>query len=459
MKKLIYIGLLVFPLFFSSNVFAQQEANVSAANADGKDYVFLFGNAHRDTAVVKVLFENAPHYFNAPNMPRFAIVGKERRFYLGIGGYVKGTLSYDLGNPIQSPVYFETSSIPMNNPAGNGALVQFSAATSNLFFNFVALPHSKNKIGAYVNFNFTGTANTYGFSLRAAYLTYRNFIVGYNTSLFTDGGASAPTIDQQGPNAMTFVFNTVIDYQYTINKHWSVGAGLEMPVVNATYNSDTYALNQRLPDIPAYVQYRWANGSGWARLSGLLRNMYYRDNVDEKTVDNAGWAVKLSGAVPVCSKITVFYQGVYGEGIGSYVQDMQGLGLDMVPIAGRNNDGGTSPAADYGKLKNVETWGMYAGIQFQITPKLLTSATYSMVESKLPKSELNTFVPGVEYEHCNSFMPASTYKNAKYVVANVFYDITPTVTAGIEYLWGSRENVNGLFKQDTRLQTAIRVNF
>lgn len=446
MKKIVYVNLLALCVFFYSGAFAQSPKMPGAS--DDRDYVFLFGNAHKDTAVIKVLYENAPKYFNAPDMPRFAIVGKDRKFYLGIGGYVKGTLSYDLGNPIESPVYFETSLIPMDNPPGNGALVQFSAATSNLFFNFVALPHTKNKIGAYVNFNFTGSPNTYGFSLRAAYLTYRNFIVGYNSSLFTDGAACAPTIDQQGPNALTFVFNTVIDYQYTINKHWSFGAGLEMPVVSATYNDYSYGINQRIPDIPAYIQYRWASGNGWARLSGLLRNMYYRNNVSGETVDNPGWAVKLSGAAPLCPKLTLFYQGVYGKGVGSYIQDMQGYGLDMVPVT--DSQGGVViPPVDYGKLKNVEAWGMYVGLQCQITPKLLASTTYSMVNSSLPK----------DAGASNAFMPGSTYKNATYVVSNMFYSITPSVTAGIEYLWGSRENTDGTFKQDTRLQTAIRVNF
>lgn len=433
-----------------------------------KDYVFLFGNVHRDTAVVKVLFENAPNYFNAPDMPRFAIIGKDRKFYLGIGGYAKASLSFDMGNPITSAIYFEPSTIPMDNPAGNRALVQFSAATSNLFFNFVGLPHTKNQIGAYINFNFSGNGNNYGFSLRAAYLTYRGFLVGYNSSLFTDGAASAPTIDQQGPNALTFVYNTVLDYQYAFNKHWKVGLGLEMPMVSATYNNYSYAINQRVPDIPFYGQYSWADGNGWIRLSGLLRNMFYRNEQcgelneagihEGANVDRVGFGIKASGAVPVHSKITLFYQGVYGIGISSYIQDLQGYGLDMVPTA-PSRDASTASTHSLGRLKNVEAWGAYLGIQWQISPKFLTSATYSMVETYLPKSESETFLPGVEYKHNNAFMPNTTYKSAKYVVANLFYNITPTITTGIEYLWGCRKNVDGVFKQDNRIQTAVRVNF
>ena len=75
----------------------------------------------QDTVVLKVLEENAPKYFNAPGMPRFSVIGKEREFYLGLGGYIRGSVSYDMGNPIDSPIYFITSAIPMDNLPGNSS--------------------------------------------------------------------------------------------------------------------------------------------------------------------------------------------------------------------------------------------------------------------------------------------------------------------------------------------------
>lgn len=395
-----------------------------------KDYVFLFGNVHRDTAVVRVLVQNAPDYFNAPDMPRFAIVGKERKFYLGIGGFVKASVSYDLGHPIDNPLCFVTSAIPMDNVPGNGALVQMNAGASNLFFNFVALPHTKNQIGAYVNFDFSGNGANYGFSLKSAYFTYKGFTLGYKPSLFTDGAASVPTVDQQGPNAMTFVFNTVLNYQYAINKHWSVGAGLEMPNVNATYDDYTYGVNQRIPDIPFYLQYSWADGQAWLRLSGLVRNMYYRDKNTGTTKDEIGYGIKLSGVSFLARNLKLYSQCIYGKGVGSYIQDMQGLGLDMIPTETN------------GTLESVAAWASYVGLQWKISPKFSVSSTYSMVDAFLP-----------------DYAPASTYKHAQYVVSNMFYNITPSVQAGVEYLWGCRENADGNFKQDTRLQSAVRVNF
>lgn len=388
----------------------------------------------QDTVVLKVLEENAPKYFNAPGMPRFSVIGKEREFYLGIGGYIRGSLSYDFGNPIESPIYFITSAIPMDSNPGNSSLVQMSAASSNMFFNFVALPHTQDKVGAYVDFGYAEGLGNYGFSLKAAYITYRNFTVGYTTSLFTDGAAAAQTIDQQGPNAMTFLFNTVIDWQKRFGEHWKVGAGLEMPSVNATYGPRCYGVNQRMPDIPFYVQYGWKEGKGWLRLSGIVRNMQYHNEVLGKNASQTGIALKLSGVSPLSKRLNLYSQSVFGKGIASYVQDLQGLGLDMVPVD-----------ATSGRMEAVEVVGSYLGLQYMVSEKLSASATFSEVKCFMPKG----------YEDVDG----RTYKEAVYFVGNVIYKVSPVLTTGVEYLWGSRKDRDDVFHHNNRIQASIRVNF
>lgn len=386
----------------------------------------------QDTVVLKVLEDNAPKYFNAPGMPRFSVIGKDQEFYLGIGGYIRGTLSYDMGNPIESPLYFITSAIPMDNAPGNSSLFQMSAASSNIFFNFVALPQTQDKVGAYVDFGFGEGMGNYGFSLKAAYLTYRNWTVGYSTSLFTDGAAAAQTIDQQGPNAMTFLFNTVVDYQIALNKHWKFGAGVEYPSVSATYGEYGRKVNQRLPDIPLYVQYSWKDGTGWLRFSALLRNMYYYNVAESKDSHEAGIGFKLSGASPIGKKFVLYSQSVYGRGIASYVQDLQGLGLDMVPVEG-------------GGLKGVDVVGSYIGLQYKINGKFTTSATFSEVKCYMPDDAVD--------------IGGDTYREAVYFVSNVIYRISPVLSTGVEYLWGCRRNKDEAFRQDNRVQMSLRVNF
>jgi hypothetical protein len=207
-----------------------------------------------------------------------------------------------------------------------------------------------------------------------------------------------------------------------------------MPSVNATYVLDRDAVNQRIPDIPFYVQYGWKEGKGWLRLSGILRNMGYYNNISRSRENEMGLGIKLSGASPFGSRFTLYSQTVFGKGIASYVQDLQGLGMDMVPL----RDGS-------GEMEGVEVVASYLGLQYLISNKLSASATFSEVKCFFPdKAEP---------------MPEGTYRNASYFVTNLIYKVSPVLTTGVEYLWGSRRNTDETYSHNNRVQMSLRVNF
>ncbi len=390
----------------------------------------LLGGSDIDILVINVLADNGMNYFNAPNVPRFTIVGKDRSYYLGIGGYVRGTMSFDYGNPIDNANLFVPSLIPDHLAEGNSSLLQFSGAVSNLVFNFVALPHTDNSVGAYINFNFDGPNNY--LTLQNAYLKYRGFKAGYTSSLFTDVMSIPPTIDFQGPNSLTFLYNALIDYEYEWGENWSVGAGLEMPIASYTTSDSTYSVYQSIPDIPLYLQYAWNKRSSWVRLSTMFRNITYRDEVTDHNRDRVGWGVKLSGSATFDHTLTAYYQAIYGEGISNYIQDMAGLGLDLLPSA-----------THVGDLEANNAWGGYLGLQYNFTKSLFASATYSLVRTWR-----------------DEVVKAPTqYENAQYIVANLFWTVAPQVQLGIEYLWGDREDADAEKYHNNRLQTMIQVNF
>lgn len=384
--------------------------------------------------VYDIFLENAPKAYHISGAPRFAIEGKDGKFYLGIGGTAKATVSFDWGNPIDNAYDFTTSAIPMQPSPGNGGLYQFSAATSGLFLNFVGMPGSKDQVGAYINFNFTGNGNDYGFNLYYAYIKYRGFTVGYDFSLFSDMAAIPPSIDNEGPNALTAIPNGVIDYRHSFNPHWSVGIGAELPMVSATDGSGTTTVNQRVPDIPAYVQYSWDKGKSWLRFSGIVRNMMYRDVVADRNRDCCGWGVKMSGSASLCPAVTAYYQAAYGKGITSYFQDLYEGGLDMVP------DG-------EGRLKAVEAWGGYIGLQYNLSPSVFATTTYSHLRNYADR------YPGGSTDW------GGQYRYAQYALANVIWNITPQISTGLEYIYGRRVDMDGVSRHDNRIQTMLQITF
>lgn len=384
--------------------------------------------------VYQIFLKNAPKAYHVPGAPRFAIKGKNHKFYLGIGGTAKATVSYDWGDPIDNAYNFTTSSIPMQPRKGDGGLVQFSAATSGLFLNMVALPGTRNQVGVYFNFNLTGNGNNYGFNLYYAYVKYRGFTVGYDFSLFSDMAAAPPSIDNEGPNALTAVPNGVIDYRHSFNSHWSAGIGAELPVASATTGDGTYLVNQRVPDFPAYVQYSWGKGQSWIRFSGIVRNMMYRDVIADRNRDCVGWGVKVSGSASVCPWLTAYYQAAFGKGMTSYFQDLYEGGLDMVPSGD-------------GRLESVKAWGGYLGLQYNISPKVFATTTYSHLRNYAGRYTGGDTPWGQQYRY------------AQYALANVIWNITPQISTGLEYIYGRRVDMDGVARHDNRIQTMLQVTF
>lgn len=395
----------------------------------------IFNAGQPDEEVYNAFIENAPKRFNEPGAPRFAIKGKNNLFYLGIGGVIKGVGLFDWGNPVDDPNDFVTADIPFDTPAGNGGKLQGSLGQSKIFINFIALPGTDNKVGAYISGKFSGNGGA--FKLNHAYITYRGFTVGHTASLFEDGAAAPPTIDSEGPCGLVGVTNNLIDYTHAFGKRIKVGIGLELSSVSMTLSSRTRDVSQRIPDIPAFFQYSWDDENGWIRFSALMRNIQYRDLVSDKNRNKTCWGIKMSGSTPVGSTpLQVYYQAAYGRGIGGYIQDLAGLGLDLSP-----------DAASPGRLDAVKAWGAYAGLQYTFSPKVFASVSYSQ-----------------DRAYADRYAGGSTpwdeqYKYAQYLSANVFYTIMPGLQCGVEYLHGRRVDMDGASRSDNRINTMLQFNF
>lgn len=400
--------------------------------------------------VYEAFAENSPADYRVANAPRFALVGKNNKFYLGIGGDVKATMNYDFGSPVQNANEFAPYNIPMPGQSGynpsNKGWFGISAQQTDIFVNFVALPDNPNKIGFYLNATLLG--NTYEPQIRSAYVTYRGIEAGYGFSLFTDLAADPTTIDYNGPNSFTVVINAKFDYRHNFGKHFGIGIGAEMPMASYTNSSRdvfnnqlkttetaTSTVTQRIPDIPAFVQWNFGNNNR-IRLSALLRNMQYRDALSNKTNNLAGWGVQLTGNFNICDKLIGYYQAAYGKGMTSYFEDLTGNGLDMVPNADKN-----------GQLETVKAWGAYLGLQYNLSSKCYCNLIYSQLRNYAPRYTDGTVAW------------SDQYKYGQYILGNFFWNINDLFTWGVEYIYGRRVNMDGLQAHDNRIQTCLQVNF
>lgn len=431
MKKLLAIAL---SIFLASGVCMPLRAEIiTGKRHDHK--INIFPEDDEKEKVHSILDENSPQEFHHPG-PRFAIVGKDHKFYLGLGGYVKATASYDFGSVIDNPNEFVTSAIPVpGNPAEKG-MFAISAMQSHLNLNFVALPGTDNQLGAFISFTFL---DNYVPALEFAYLKYRGIEAGYDYSVFSDPASAPPTIDYEGPNASTAIQVGTLNYTYAFGKkkEWKLVAGLEMPVFSATNATRAFGIRQRVPDIPVNLQYNW--GSGRIQLSGLLRNMMYHDAADNKTVDRVGYGVKISGNSTICHGLTGFWQALWGEGIADRIQDLEDEGMSMVPDP-------SNPA----KLTPVKAWGAVAGLQYDFSEKVFASLCYSHVR---------TYARDYSNQAEDATAWGDQYRWAQYATANLFWNITSSIQTGVEYIYGRRMNCDGSQAHDNRVQCMLQLSF
>lgn len=379
-------------------------------------------------------------HIKSPVMPRdlplLHIGGNGRNFYVGLGGSVKATAGYDWGHVLNNANEFIVSAIPMSQRKGDGGLYQVSAQQTELFLSAGYNPGDKYEVAAYVNGRFLG--KNYGFQLENAYVSFMGFTVGYGYGLFCDTWAAPNTIDYEGPNAMIAVTGGMLNYRHNFGR-WTVGAGIDLPQASFTAaEGRNYQVNQRIPDFPLMVQY---NLPGGGHIGGavIIRGLQYHNSLKGKNETVCGWGVRVSGVGTLYGPVGFCFQGAFGRGMASYIQDLSGLGLDLVPE-------GDSPEGS-GSMKAVKAYGLMGGLTFNFSRTVSANACYSHVRAYIDPYVGGTTAWGDQYSY------------GQYAVGNVMWKIKSFLTWGVEYIYGRRVNMDSSQAHDNRLQTMLQVNF
>lgn len=427
MKKNVLI-LTILSIFLSvSFLNAQEKGNDKKESFLEKTYVVGFQN-NQTPFFLELMKKSMPQGFQKSKPPRFVIMGKEHKFILGIGGFVNFRMGYDFNQVIQNKD-FVTYNIPMTPTAATRQKFLMDASTSRLFVKLLTANSRMAGFEAYIEMDFRGGDNV--LRLREAYVSYKGWLVGQTATTFTDLNAAPNTVDFEGPNSYTYGRNLMVRYSRQF-KNISFGIAAEYPELSATFGTSDEKIPQRVPDFPMYFQYQWGKNNSHIRASGVLRDLVYYDNIGSTNRNAFGWGVQLSGNIFVTKRLQTYFQAVYGEGITPYIQDISGVGLDLIP----------NPRS-LGVLQTLPMLGWFGGLGYNITKNISTSLTYS---------EVRIFDKNGAYN-------ASQYKKAQYIVANVFWNIIPSCQVGVEYLYGTRQNMDNKTGHSNRVQASVQFNF
>jgi hypothetical protein len=309
------------------------------------------------------------------------------------------------------------------------------ATTSRLFLRGIANTEKLGQVHIFMDFDFRGgSAGSYTPRIRSGYVSMLGLTVGRDVSTFCDLTAAPTTIDFQGPNAYNFRFTTMIRYEYEfLDRHLKVGAAAEMPSVSATYGETLEAIPQRVPDFPVYFQFAWGeNRDSHIRASAVFRDMYLYNKARQHEDDLFGWGVQFSGTIHATKYLQFFMNGIYGEGITPYINDLMGSGLDFTP---RPDD----PT----RVQATPMFGWQVAAKGNILPDLAVSGGYSAVT--VCKK--------------NGFYSADQYRQGQYIFGNVFWQFTPRFVLGAEYLYAHRKNMDGTKAHANRINLLAKYSF
>lgn len=381
--------------------------------------------------IIRIMNASQSPRFHEPKAPRFLLTDRKGKFALGIGGYVKLAAEYDFGG-ISDNIDFYSALIPGRGQSYVRNQFQMDATTSTIFLKLVGHTDLLGDFVVYTAGNFRGGSGKI-FELRNAYVSARGFTAGYDYGSFMDLGNVPATIDFAGPNGMSIYHATQIRYEHAFAKGLKAGIGVEMPVVDGLTNEHVSIAKQRMPNFPVYVQYGW-NPKSHFRAAAIIRSMIYDDLTARKAESEIGWGVLASATFNLTNRLQVYGQGVYGKGIGQFLNDMSMLNVDVVP----------NPEKE-GKMQVLPMMGWFAGMQYNFSPKVFITSTYG--QSRL-------------YSHDGYPVTASDqYRYGQYLNATLFWNITSDLQAGAEYLRGWRTDFNGDTRHANRVNLAVQYSF
>ncbi|MEG1553706.1 MAG: hypothetical protein RRZ64_05275 [Rikenellaceae bacterium] len=374
-------------------------------------------------------------HFNAPDAPGTAIINNKGNFGITIGGAARVVLSEDFGGVVNTTNHygFQVPQIPTSLDGMSHSQFRLNAGTSTLFIKSISRSRVLGDVTTYISMNFLG--NNYSPELRQAYIKVKGFTLGQAWSTATDLDAIPPTIDYWGPSGGVIMRTQLIRYENKICKNMSFGIAAEMPSVGGTYkDSYNHSITQSVPDFIGYLQYSWGKGhNSHIRATGIFRDMAYYNDIDKNSKMEMGWGAQISGLATFCPWATMYFSGTVGKGIARYINDMGGLNYDLMPDVNAPGD-----------MRMTSMYGMFIGMQFNLTKDVFVSGTYSQ---------------SMIFDTKNVDLSGTDYRYSQYIVGNIFWNVTDYMIMGLEYQRGINNEFNKDQGHANRISLSAKYSF
>ena len=344
-----------------------------------------------------------------------------------IGGTIRAVAFQDFSGTIMNYEFINsTMSAPNNWDLMSRNSIDASA--SRFSIKITQKTEKLGNIDMYLESDFRGANEA--FRIRHAYVSFKGFIFGQTWSFMTDTPANAPTIDIQNVNSRTFFRTPLIGYVGNLGKGWTMGVALELPKIKITTATGIKAVNQKVPDLPVYIQYKGTKGH--IKLTGAVRSLQYGMTANQDIQTETGLGVQLSGTFKPVKGLTLYSQGIYGKGIARYINDLAAQSMDLLPVA-------------VGGLSTMPMYGISIGAKLELSKTVYASSTFS--------------VAGLEENTGTYSTRENDFFKGNYFSASLFWNTYKNLTMAWEYIHGTRINTNDVKGNANRAQFMVLYSF
>jgi hypothetical protein len=324
---------------------------------------------------------------------------------------------------------FDTASIPVD---GGPSQTKFSVNPTQLAISSTT-PVTEGRLNTMISMDFNGQLDRPEPRLRIAYGEYVSDQMGigllggqaYSTAL--DLRAVPETLDFAMPAGLWQTRQPLFRFTSALVQNTIFEAALETPENVVYIESDKLT---RWPDL-SIAGTLLTGGSYFKhlRISGLIRDLRAED-VSGNEDSALGWAVGGSTKIdlPILGPRDNFKFNIhYGDGYGTQIK-------------GGPFEGAFNPVTS--SLETIGIFGFYTGLQHFWSDRFRSNFVYGYVDPDNPE-----------------FLDDDTLESTNYAAANLVWSPFDSVTLGVEYLWGRRENKDGDAGTTNRLLFSSKFDF
>lgn len=338
------------------------------------------------------------------------------------GGHLKLNTYVDFGGSIPNND-FRNALMKVPNSWDNESNFNLDPSHTRMSVKVIQKTSNIGDIEFYIETDFRGTSNA--LRLRQAYISFKGFILGQTWGFMNDPSSEAPSVDIQAANSRSFYRTPLIGYRTNLDNNFSLGISLELPSIKMTTQTGVKLVNQTLPDIPVYLQYK--GGLGHIKLAGVMRAMNFGVIGTQEIKTEVGLGAQLSGSLKVAESFSLYSQAIYGKGVAKYINDLSLLNLDLVPV----NNKATQ--------QTVNMYGVSVGAKVDLSNTLYCSAIIS----------------NAGLANKDDYYSASEYFTGSYYSGSLFWTGIKNITIAGTYIHGIRKNMDNTKGDANRIQVMV----